>query len=441
MNSLCRICLAMLALTLLIQAVPPSASADSSISIQTVKILGSINPAQEDLLREAIDSAVQDQSDLLVLQLDTPGGLGDTTRNMVKQILNSPVPIAVWVGPDGSRAASAGVFLVAASHIAGMSPHSNIGSAKPVGMGGKDISEDMAEKVINDFLSMARASAQGRGRNVEWYVSAITESANLTGTEALLEGVVEYLAVDIYDFIEQIGARGLDGPHGKQFFSLEDVSIEEFQPGAWYALLSWLLDPQIAYFLLMGGIAGLFFELTNPGSIFPGVLGGLCLLLSLYALSILPTNAAGLLLILFGLTLFLLEIMITSFGLLSIAGAIAVFFGSVILFRFEYEIGGVPMTSIFVTTIGISLFAIACVYLIAKAHRRTPVQGPHALVGQKALVRQWKSTTGLVHVQGENWSAQSNSPLLLKPGDAVSIESVDGLVLTISNSPHAPEVL
>lgn len=432
MTSLYRLFFTAVVLFFLFQGLAQSSPEKTGIIVHTVKIQASINPAQEDLLQEAMDNAFKSHADLLVLQLDTPGGLGETTRNMVKQILNAPVPIAVWVGPDGSRAASAGVFLVAASHIAAMSPHSNIGSATPVSMGGEDIPDAMADKIMNDFLSMVRASAQSRGRNVDWYVSAVTESANLTGTEALMERVIDYLAVDATDLIEQIGARGLEGTQGMRYFTLSEVTIEEFQPGPWYAILSWILDPQIAYFLLMGGMAGLFFELTNPGAIFPGVLGGLCLLLGLYALSILPTNVAGLLLILFGLMLFALEIMITSFGLLSIAGTIAVFFGSVILFRFEYGMGGLPMTSVLITTAGLSFFAVVCVYLIAKAHRHPPVQGPHVLIGQQAVVRRWDATRGIVHVQGENWTAQSSAALTLTPGDSVTVTAVDGLVVTIA---------
>jgi membrane-bound serine protease (ClpP class) len=409
----------------------PVHAAPSDVSVLVLKIQGSINPAQEDVLQEAIEYGVKEQTDLLVIQLDTPGGLGETTRNMVKKILNAPLPVAIWVGPDGSRAASAGVFLVAASNVAGMSPHSNIGSARPVGMGGEDIPEAMAEKIVNDFLSLIRATAQSRNRNVEWYISAVTESANLTGTEAVMNRVIDFVASDLDDFVEQIGVRGLEWNNTVHHFTLDQASLIFFEPGLWYAILSWLLDPQIAYFLLMGGLAGLFFELTNPGAIFPGVFGGLCLLLGLYALSILPTNVAGLLLILFGLMLFALEVMITSFGLLSIAGAVAVFFGSVILFRFEYGVGSVPMTSIFVTTIALSAFTVLCVYLVAKAHRSRPVQGEHSLLGQKGVVRQWSATAGLVHVQGETWSAVSQHALNLNSGDRVYIQSVDGLVLTV----------
>lgn len=414
--------------------VPDHGFAEQRVTVHTLSIQGSINPAQEDLLREAIDQSVKERSNLLVVRLDTPGGLGETTRNMVKLILNAPLPVAVWVGPDGSRAASAGVFLVAASAVAGMSPHSNIGSARPVGMGGQDAPEAMVEKMLNDFLSLVRAAAQRRGRNVDWYVSAVTENANVIGIEALMEGVIDFVATDVEDFIEQIGARGLEWNNVTRHFTMDDVAIVNIEPGLWYAILAWLLDPQIAYFLLMGGLAGLFFELTNPGAIFPGVLGGLCLLLGLYALAILPTNVAGLLLILFGLMLFALELMITSFGLLSIAAVVAIFFGSVILFRFEYGMGDVPMTSILVTTVGLSVFVLFCVYLVAKAHKHRPFQSSDTLIGQKAVVRQWSSTNGLVHIEGESWSAESARPLALTPGDAVYITSVQGLTLTIDTT-------
>lgn len=407
-------------------------SANDRFSVHVLKIQGSINPAQQDLLQEAMNHAFKERSQLFVLQLDTPGGLGETTRNMVKQILNAPLPVAIWVGPDGSRAASAGVFLVAASAIAGMSPNSNIGSARPVGVGGEDIPESMADKIINDFLSLVRASAQSRGRNVDWYISAVKESANLTGTEAAMHRVVDLVAVSVPDFIEQIGIRGFEWQNERVYFNIADIAIIDFEPGLWYSILSWMLDPQIAYFLLMGGLAGIFFELTNPGAIFPGVLGGLCLLLGLYALSILPTNVAGLLLILFGLMLFGLELMIASFGLLSLAAVISIFFGSVILFRFEYGIGGVPMASIIITTIGLSAFVGLCLYLVAKAHRNKPFSGPHQLVGRVAKVKHWSRDHGLVHLQGESWTAVSEVQLSLQPDDIVSVANVDGLVLHIT---------
>lgn len=406
-------------------------SSNDTISVHVLKIQGSINPAQQDLLQEAMNHAHMERSQMLVVQLDTPGGLGETTRNMVKQILNAPLPVAIWVGPDGSRAASAGVFLVAASAIAGMSPNSNIGSARPVGVGGEDIPEAMADKILNDFLSLVRASAQSRGRNVDWYISAVRESANLTGTEAAMNRVVDLVAVSVPDFIEQIGIRGFEWQNERIYYDIGDVAIIDFEPGLWYSILSWMLDPQIAYFLLMGGLAGIFFELTNPGAIFPGVLGGLCLLLGLYALSILPTNVAGLLLILFGLMLFGLELMIASFGLLSLAAVIAIFFGSVILFRFEYGIGGVPMASIIITTLGLSAFVALCVYLVTKAHRNKPFSGPHQLIGRIAKVRHWTKETGMVHLQGETWSAVSDVPLTLQPDDLVTVADVDGLVLQI----------
>jgi membrane-bound serine protease (ClpP class) len=412
---------------------PSYGSAGQRVIVHTLSIQGSINPAQEDLLREALAQSVKERSNLLVVRLDTPGGLGETTRNMVKLILNAPVPVAIWVGPDASRATSAGVFLVAASAVAGMSPYSNIGSARPVGLGGRDVPEAVAEKVLHDFLSLIRATALSRGRNVDWYVSAVMENANLTGVDALMERAIDFVATDVEDFIEQIGARGLEWNDVTRHFTLEDVDIVHIEPGLWYPILSWLLNPQIAHLLLMGGLAGLFFALISPGTaIFTGVIGGLCLLLGLYALAMLPTNVAGLLLILFGLMLFALEFMVVSFGLLSIAAAVAIFFGSVILFRFEYGMENVPITSILVATIGLTAFILSCLYLfVIKTHKKKPVQSSDTLIGQKAVVRQWDSTNGFIHVQGESWSAVSNRPLELSPGDTVYVTSVQGLTLTV----------
>jgi len=408
--------------------------AQDAFSVLRLRIQGSINPAQEDILREALTAAQSADHNLLLIQLDTPGGLGETTRNMVKLIHNAPLPVAIWVGPDGSRAASAGVFLVAASNIAAMSPYSNIGSASPVSVGGEEMSDTMSQKILNDFLSLVRSSAQRHDRNVDWYLRAVTESANLTGSEAVMERVVDFVAVSVPDLLEQIGVHGFEQDGKVIYFSSEQLTIDTYEPGLWYTLLSWMLDPQIAYFLLMGGLAGIFFELTNPGTIFPGVFGGLCLLLGLYALSILPTNVAGLLLILFGLLLFGLELVIASYGLLSLAAVIALFFGSLILFRYEYGLGGIPLTSIAITTISLSLFILVCIYLVAKAHKTKPFTGAHTLEGQRAQVKQWSKTQGIVHLQGENWSAMSPMPLHLNPDDIVVVTDVDGLMLHVTKT-------
>ncbi|MDY7000445.1 MAG: NfeD family protein [Thermodesulfobacteriota bacterium] len=392
---------------------------------------GSISPAQVDLLEDSLAECEQQKAKMLLLRLDTPGGLGDSMRKMVRLILNSKVPVVVWVGPSGARAASAGVFIVAASAVAAMSPQSTIGAASPVGLGGRNVDKTMAEKIKNDILSLIRGTAAARDRNVSWYVEAVERSVSITASEAVMLQVVELMAQDPRDLLSQIGTRGLKWKGEVLRFQADDVKWIEFKPGVRHSILSWLLDPQVAYLLLLGGMAGLFFELTTPGAILPGVLGGMCLLLGLYALSILPTNAAGLLLILFGLVLFILELKITSYGLLSIAGLVCFFIGSTILFRFEYGMAGLPLSTIIGTGLVLAAIIGTGVYLVAKAHSRKPSLGLETLIGAKAEVRAWEGQGGQVFVRGEIWSARTASPHAFKPRDKVLIIAVHGLLLTV----------
>ena len=412
---------------------PAKASAQKTepFSVVYAEIDGSISPAQVDLLEDSLAECEKRQAKMLLLRLDTPGGLGESMRKMVRLILNSKVPVVVWVGPSGARAASAGVFLVAASAVAAMSPQSTIGAASPVGLGGKNMDKTMAEKIKNDILSLIRGTAAARNRNVSWYVEAVEKSVSITASEAVMLQVVELMAQDPKDLLSQIGARGLKWKGEMLRFQAGDVEWVEFKPGVRHRILSWLLDPQVAYLLLLGGMAGLFFELMTPGAILPGVVGGMCLLLGLYALSILPTNAAGLLLILFGLVLFVLELKITSYGLLSIAGLVCFFIGSTILFRFEYGMAGLPLSTI----IGAGLVLAAAigtgVYLVAKAHSRKPSLGLETLIGAEAEVRAWEDQGGQVFVHGELWAARTKGSFAFKPQDKVLIVAVRGLVLTV----------
>jgi membrane-bound serine protease (ClpP class) len=399
--------------------------------VLSTDISASISPAQVDLLKALLQSAVERDMDMVLVRLNTPGGLGQSMRDMVQLILNSPAPVAVWVGPSGARAASAGVFLVAAADVAAMSPQSTIGSASPVAMGGKEIDETMAKKIKNDFLSLVRGIAARRGRNVDWYVKAVDESVNITASEAAMLNVIDFVASDREDLMSQVAAKGLQ--HGGRSIEIDaaKVSYFDYEPGLRYSVFSWLLDPQIAYLLLLGGMAGLFFELTNPGAILPGALGGICLLLGLYAMSVLPTNAAGLLLIIFGLVLFLLEIKIVSFGLLSVGGLVCFFIGSLILFDFEYGMQGLPMSMVIGTTLGMALVLGTAVVLVIKAHRRAPAQGVSTLIDRKAIVRNWSGSQGQVFLRGEVWSARSATEETFNKGDEVEVADASGLVLTV----------
>ncbi len=405
------------------------AADDERFRVLYAQLDAGISPAQVDFLDGALAECRRQACDMLLLRLNTPGGLGESMREMVQMILGAPLPVAIWVGPPGARAASAGVFLVAASDVAAMSPASTIGAASPVNVGGGDMDETMAAKVRNDILSLVRGVATARGRNVDWYMKAVEESVSITASEAVMENVVDYVADSPMDLLTQISASK-DVLKGRTVtFSPEAVRLVEYDPGARYSILSWLLDPQIAYLLLLGGMAGIFFELTAPGTLFPGVLGGICLLLGLYALSVLPTNVAGLLLILFGLVLFILELYITSFGLLGISGLLCFFIGSTILYRTDYGFGGLPLGTIVGTTLGFTLVFFVAGWLVGRAHFSAPAQGMDALLDTTGTVRNWSGGGGQIFVRGEVWKARGAGSF--RSGDVVRVTSYDGLVLIV----------
>lgn len=412
---------------------PAPAEPAGGFRVLCAELEGAITPAAEDALRNMIGEAQSGGYSALLIRLDTPGGLVESMRSMVKGILGAPLPVIVWVGPSGAHAASAGVFLVAASHVAAMSPQSTIGAASPVAMGGKDMDQTLRAKIENDILSLLRGMTSSRGRNVDWYERSVRDAVSITADEAAMLGVVEYVADSREDLMAQVAARGIAFGGLVMSFKAEDVRFVDFDPGVRHRILSWLLHPQVAYFLLLGGMAGLFFELTTPGAIFPGVFGGLCLILGLYALSVLPTNAAGVLLILFALVLLVLEIYVTSFGMLGVAAMAALFFGSTILFDPQSGMTGLPLSIILSTLAPLGVLLGGCVFLISRAHRSRPALGNSAMLGREAVVREWNGRTGKVLVRGEFWQADGVEGLT--PGDRVLITGVEGLRLAVDRLP------
>lgn len=398
--------------------------------ILTVDIDGPITPAQEELLRDALDMATEEEFINLIVRLDTPGGLAESMRNMVKLILNAEVPVTMWVAPDGARAASAGVFLVAAADLAVMSPQSTIGSASPVDISGKDADDTMSKKIVNDLLSLITSVAKDRGRNVEWYEAAVLESANLDAEEALQTRVIDIIAGSQEDLINQMGKRGLVVNDQELTFSAEDMEIVTYEPGLKYKILSWLLHPQIAYLLFLAGMAGLFFEFSNPGAVFPGVVGGFCLILGLYSLSVLPTNVTGILLLILGFIFVLIEINVPTFGLLTMAALISFFFGSLFLFDSGYPYFQLPaMTIVPIITI-LTLILVLLAYLIGKS-QLSPTTSESGIVTDTVKVLKWDGTRGKVKVRGEIWNARSSAPAKFEPGQEVSIDKVEGLTIYI----------
>ncbi|WP_462323675.1 NfeD family protein [Desulfoplanes sp.] len=425
--------------TLLCVAVPVSVAVPlPGVTCLYLQLGTPLGPAQAELLDNCLEQGDAMAADLVLIGLNTPGGLGTSMRTMVTSLLNAPVPVAIWVGPSGARAASAGVFLVAASDYAAMAPQTSIGAASPVSVTGKDVSGTMAKKIQNDIISLLRGMVTARGRNMDWYEKAVTESASITAKEAVMQRVVEFLAPTAQDFLEQIGSRGLVRGKDTLHFGATQVRMTTYEPGAKYKLLAWLLDPSIAYLLFLGGIAGLFFEFSNPGAIFPGVFGALCLLLGMYALSILPTTPAGVLLILLGLILFIVELKVVSYGLLTIAGIASLVSGSLILFDFEYGLASLPLRIIIVSIGGICLLFLAILVLVARAHTKPKAMGLDALVDRSGEILTWGGNKGQVRVRGERWSAMADPHLSFVPGDRIVVVKADGLVLHIAPAGAAP---
>jgi len=412
-------------------------AAGRQVRVLEASLASAISPAQADMLEAALNRARDSGADMLLVRLDTPGGSIEVMRRMVMTILNAPVPVVIWVAPSGARAASAGVFLAAAAPYLAMAPQTTIGSASPVGLGGGDVKGTLKTKIKNDLLSLLRGMAERYGRNADWYARAVTVAANLDAMEAVRLRVADMIAVDKSDLMDQLGRRGVATDRGLLHFAAGDVRFEPFEPGLRHDLLSWLLDPSVAYILLLAGLAGLYFEITTPGVILPGVFGSLCLLLSLYAMSVLPTNAAGLLLLLLGGVFFGLEVHITSYGLLGLAGVASFFLGSLLLFRGS-GLGALPLTLILPTVAGLSLFLGLIGWLVTRAQLQRPKSGVEALVGQKAVVRSWSGRSGKVFVRGEIWQAESWDPLGLQPGQSVHIQSVSGLVLGVEPESGQP---
>lgn len=406
------------------------------VKILQYSIEGGIGPAQAELTEGVLNLAAASGFQFVVLQLDTPGGLVVSMRDILKSMLNSTVPVMVWVGPRGARAASAGVFLVAASVFAGMAPQTTMGSASPVGTGGQEIDPTMTKKIMNDLVSLVRSVAARRDRNLNWYEEAVRSSVSISSERAATARVVEVIAPSVYDFLVQAGKKGIIISSGTMHFSPDQIELVQYEPSFRYRALSWLIDPQIAYLLLLAGVACLFIEFTHAGAMIPGIIGAMALLLGLYAMSILPTNIAGLLLILFSLVLFALEINITSYGLLSLGGVAALIIGSLILFPEEGGRSALPLSLIFGTTGSIAVIMGGATFLAAKALRKKPVSGIQTMVGEKAVVSSWEGRKGKIFAQGTLWSARIDREeypdgIVLKQGDQVVITAIDGLTVTI----------
>jgi len=390
---------------------------------------GVINPVAAEYLHESIMYAEANQAELLVFQLDTPGGLDTSMRIMVKDITGSQVPVAVYVAPTGARAASAGVFLTLAAHIAAMAPGTNIGAAHPVAMGGGKMDKVMKEKVENDAAAYIHSIAERRGRNTDWAEDAVRKSVSATAKQALELQLIDVFAETLPQFLKEIDGREIQ--LGVQPLTLHtaDAQVREF-PMTWrLQALKALSDPNIAYVLMTIGTIGIIAELYNPGAILPGVVGGISLILAFYSLQSLPVNYAGVLLLILGLVMLILEVTVTSYGLLAIGGITSLLLGSLMLMRDEFPFYQLSWSVILpVVVLGGGLTFLIVTFGVKSLRSRTTT-GSEGLIGMTGVAKTDLIPSGQIHVHGELWGAISEEPL--KAGTHIQVTSIDGLTLHV----------
>jgi len=397
--------------------------------VDLISIDGTINPAVDDFIRESINRSKANAARALIIQLDTPGGLLTSTRTIVKEMLGAPVPVIVYVAPSGAGAGSAGVFITMAAHIAAMAPGTNIGAAHPVAGGGQEVKGVMGEKIENFTASFSESIAQQRGRNTEWAIQAVRKSVSITEKEALKIKVIDVVAKDIDDLLEQAHGRKVDIDGRKHELSLKGARVERYGMSLKQKVLNTIADPNIAYLLMMAGILGLYMEFSHPGVIFPGVAGAICLLLAFASLQLLPINYAGLGLIILGIGLLIGEAFAPSFGVLGVGGIISLALGSFFLFDTEGSDLIVDRSIILTAVATLGSFVLAVSYLVFRSQKAKPALGMEGLIGEIGEVRGKLIPSGKIFVHGETWRAEADNEIDV--GEKVEVVGVEGMVLKV----------
>jgi membrane-bound serine protease (ClpP class) len=436
-------CVMMAALLAILElAGGPAVAAEPVVKV--LQVDGIISPATSDFITRGLRQAAGEGAALAVIELDTPGGLDTSMRSIVRQILASPIPVATFVGPGGARAASAGTFILYASHIAAMTPASNLGAATPVSIGGtgpaaepeadakdkKAGGDTLAHKAANDAAAYIRSLAQLRGRNADFAQQAVLEARSLSAQEALKDGVIDVIAANVQDLLVRIDGRRIKLDSGATItLSTAGARIERVTPDWRTRILSLVANPQVALILMMVGIYGLFFELTSPGAALPGVAGLICLLLGLYAFQMLPVNWTGVGLIAAGTAMMIAEVFLPSFGALGIGGVIAFVLGG--LFLTDTGIPGFDLSLPFLIGFAIASAALLMTIgaLAARAHKRAVVSGREEMPGLPGVVTSVSKGVAYAEVRGESWRVRCKEPL--SPGDAIQVVALDGLVLQV----------
>ena len=404
-------------------------SAESAKQVIAVKVNGVINPVSSEFIAKSIAKARTAHVEAVVIQLDTPGGLDTSMRSIIKEISASTVPIIVYVSPAGARAASAGTFITLSAHIAAMAPGTNIGAAHPVSVGQK-MDKETTEKATNDAAAYIRSLAEKSGRNAAWAEDAVRKSVSATENEALSKKVIDLVSKDLDSLLRDISGRIVQTADGDKTLKTAGATVVGEEMGIRHKILNFISDPSVAYMLLLLGFYGLFFEFTNPGALFPGIAGGIFLILAFFSFQTLPVNYAGLLLIIFAIILFILEIKIVSHGMLTIGGIISMVMGSLILFDSAGPFYQLSLSIILPAVMVTALFFTVTFRLAYKAYRTAPVTGREGLIGLEGkAVEDITKESGMVSLHGELWSAFSDT--WIEKGSHIIVREVTGLKLKV----------
>jgi membrane-bound serine protease (ClpP class) len=421
-----------LVLVAAVPSLPQTGRAAGPVVVATYE--GVINPVAAEYLHDAMSFAEAKHAQAVILRLDTPGGLDTSMRLMIKDITGSTIPAVVYVAPSGGRAASAGVFLTIAAHVAAMAPGTNIGAAHPVAMGGGEMDKTMKEKVENDSIAYIKSIAEQRGRNVSWAEDAVRKSVSVTEKEALTLKIIDLIADDLPALLKKLDGRKVQMGQASAVLQTKDVEVLEFEIGWRLELLKALSDPNIAYLLMTLGTIGLLAELYNPGAILPGIVGAISLILGFYSLQSLPINYAGVLLLLLGIVLFVLEATVTSYGLLAIGGILSMLLGSLMLIKTDAPFLQISW-AVIVPVIGFAaLVTFAMVGMGMRAMRRRPVTGSEGMIGLVGMAKTALAPKGQVAVRGELWEAMSDEPV--EAGVMVEVTAIEGLTLRVKSTPE-----
>jgi membrane-bound serine protease (ClpP class) len=391
---------------------------------------GVINPVTAEYLHDALAFAHSSDAQALIFKLDTPGGLDTSMRLMIKDMTGSPIPVIVFVAPSGGRAASAGVFITMAAHVAAMAPGTNIGAAHPVAMGGGEMDNTMKEKVENDSVAYIKSIAERHGRNVSWAEDAVRKSVSVTEQDALKLKIIDLVAEDIPALLKQLNGRKIALSNGSLTLSTEAATLREFPMGTRLELLKALSDPNIAYLLMSIGTIGIMAELYSPGAILPGIIGAISLILAFYSLQSLPVNYAGALLVILGVVFLLLEISVTSYGLLALGGLAAMTLGGLLLIKSDAPFMQVSLSFLLPTVMTIGALVGTTAWMAVKIGRRGSVTGAEGMIGSIGIAKTDLNPRGQIALHGEIWEAVSQTPI--RQGEAAEILSVDGLTVKVA---------